>query len=136
MASWREIDRIRKDPDAMQASAASLIKYFSSELTDWENTFLDSISRKQYVEEFTTSQAEKLLQIRDGLEDVAEVGYQRLSIRILIADCRIGHLDLDEDDAEWIKALPIGTAKIKRKHIGRLLRCARRLNNIDDEDAA
>ena len=139
MASWREIDRIRKDPVAMRALAAYLPRLPNAELTEWEIKFLKSISEERTSEEFTTRQAEKLMQIRDDSEEVSEIGYERLSVKILIQDCKIGYLNLfalDEDKAEWIKAFPLGTAKIKRKYIGRLLWCARMLNNLDDEDAA
>jgi hypothetical protein len=139
MASWREIDRIRKDPTAMRALAAYLLRLPNAELTEWETKFLESISSDRTSEEFTTRQGEKLMQIRDDAEEVSEIGYQRLSVKILIEDCKIAYLDLvalDEDKAEWIKAIPVGTSKIKRKYIGRLMRCARMLSNIDDEDAA
>jgi hypothetical protein len=136
MASWREIDRIRKDPTAMRALATFLLKIPNADLTEWEIKFLKSISGDQTTEEFTTRQAEKLMQIRDDSEDVSEIGYTRLSVRILIADCQIGHLDLGEDDEEWILTFPKGASSIKRRLVGRLLRCARHLNNIDDEDAA
>src|ERR1700687_3164087 len=104
MASWREIDRIRKDPTAMRALAAYLLKLPNAELTEWEIKFLESISSDRTSEEFTTRQAEKLMQIRDDYEEVSEIGYDRLSVRILIADCKIGYLNLfalDEDKAEW-----------------------------------
>jgi hypothetical protein len=139
MASWREIDRIRKDPASARALAAYLLKLPNAELTEWEVKFLESISSDRTSEEFTTRQAEKLMQIRDDSEEVSEIGYQRLSVKILIEDCKIAYLDLaalDEDKAEWIKAFPVGTHKIPRKYIGRLLQCARTLNNVDDEDAA
>jgi hypothetical protein len=136
MASWREIDQIRKDPAAMRALAAHLLKLPSAGLTEWEITFLESISRNRTTEEFTTRQAEKLLQIRDDSEYVSEVGYARLSVRILIENAQLGHLDLSEDNEEWILRFPKGTASIRRGEIGRLLQCARDLNNIDDEDAA
>jgi hypothetical protein len=136
MASWREIDRIRKDPTAMRALAAYLLRLPNAELTEWEIKFLESISSDRTSEEFTTRQAEKLTQIRDDTEEVSEIGYQRLSVKILIADCQMGHTDLSEDNEAWILGFSKGTTSIKRKHVGRLLRCARDLNNIDDEDAA
>jgi hypothetical protein len=138
MASWREIDRIRKDPTAMRALAAYLLRLPNAELTEWEIKFLQSISADQTSEEFTTRQAEKLMQIRDDSEEVSEIG-PRLSVKILIENCKITHLDLaavDEDKAEWIKAFPPGTSKIKRKYASRLLNCDRIVNNVDDEDAA
>ena len=139
MASWREIDRIRKDPTAMRALAAYLLRLPNAELTEWEIKYLKSISDDQTGDEFTTRQAEKLMQIRDDSEEVSEIGYQRLSVRILVEDCKIAYLDLaalDEDKAEWIRAIPAGTTKIKRRYVGQLLWCARMLKNIDDEDAA
>jgi hypothetical protein len=136
MASWREIDRIRKDPTAMRALAAYLLRLPNAELTEWEVKFLESISSDRTSEEFTTRQAEKLMQIRDDSEYVSEIGYARLSVKILIADCKMGHLDLSEDNEKWILRFPEGTTSIRRRDIGRLLRCARDLNNIDDEDAA
>jgi hypothetical protein len=134
MASWREIDRIRKDPTAMRALAAYLLKLPNAELTEWEITFLESFSGDRTSEEFTTRQAEKLIQIRDDSEYVSEIGYARLSVKILIADCQMGHLNLREGDEEWILGLPKGTTSIKRRDIGRLLRCARDLHNIDHEE--
>jgi hypothetical protein len=139
MASWREIDRIRKDPTAMRTLAVYLLKLPGTELTEWEIKFLKSISSDLTSEEFTTRQGEKLMQIREDFEEISEIGYDRLSVTILIEHCKIGYLDLlaqDEDKAEWIKAFSAGTSKIKRKYSGRLLACARILNNIDDEDAA
>ena len=135
MTSWREIDRIRKDPTAMWALAAFLLSLSDAELTEWEIKFLESISTDRTTEEFTTRQAEKLIQIRDDTESVSEIGYARLSVRILIENCQLGRLDLREDDEEWILGFPKGTTTIKRRHVGRLLRCARELNQID-EDAA
>ena len=54
MASWREIDRIRKDPAAMRALAAHLMRLPNADLTEWEIKFLDSISEDRTGEEFTT----------------------------------------------------------------------------------
>ena len=138
MASWREIDRIRKDAVAMRSLAAHLLRLPATDLTDWEIKFLQSISADQTNEEFTTRQAEKLLQIREDAEEVTEIG-PRLSVRILVEKCKMAYLDLaavDEDKAEWIKTLPVGISKIKRKYAGRLLSCARILNDAEDEDAA
>ncbi len=123
----------------MRALAARLLNRPNAELTPWEAKFLEDISSDHSFDEFTTRQAESLLQIRDDSEEVSEIGYQRLSVRILVEECKVRYLDLfelDEDKAEWIKGLPTGIAKIKRRYSARLLSCARLLNNIDDEDAA
>jgi hypothetical protein len=117
----------------MRALAAHLLKLPAIELTEWEHKFLQDISRDVATEEFTLRQAEKLLQIRDDFEEVSVIGYQRFSVRILIASCKLGRLDLDEDDELWILQFPDGTSTIKRRDAGRLLRCARELNNIEEE---
>jgi hypothetical protein len=79
IASWREIDRIRKVSTAMRALAAYLLKLPNVELTEWEIKFLESISGDRTSEEFTARQAEKLMRIRDDSEYMSEIGYARLS---------------------------------------------------------
>ena len=73
MASWREIDRIRKDPTAMRTLAVYLLKLPGTELTEWEIKFLKSISSDLTSEEFTTRQGEKLMQIREDFEEISEI---------------------------------------------------------------
>lgn len=135
MASWQEIERIRKDPNFTRALALHLLNL--SDLSEWEVTFLESISLKIEVDEFTNRQAEKLLEIRDESEYVDTIGFARSSVRILVERCQLGHLDIPrEDDEHWVLSLPKGTSRIRAKNIGRLLRCARDLYLIEDEDAA
>ena len=64
MASWREIDRIRKAPAEFRAVAKWLLN-LGAELTEWESIFVESICSDTEIREFTTRQSEKLLQIRD-----------------------------------------------------------------------
>lgn len=135
MASWREIERLRKDPPAMRRLAAYLLKLPDAELTEWEIKFLESISNDQIAEEFSLRQSEKLLQIRDDTEFVTEVGHARLSVRILIEKCQLGYLDLDDGDDEWVLRFPKGTTAIRRREAGRLLSCARQINEAEDEAA-
>jgi len=73
MASWKEIDRIRKEPKAFRALAKGLRAQFSDDLTDWEKDFLEGIAGRVEKEEFTTRQSEKLLQIRDDYTSVSEL---------------------------------------------------------------
>jgi hypothetical protein len=133
MASWIEIDRIRKDPAAARALAARLLKIHRHDFTDWELDFLQSIARYHSDEELTTRQGEKLLQIRDDVELITK--YHGFSIKTLIQGCYEGRMDLDEADETWIEELR-GKEAIKRRFIGRLLRCARRLGNIEKYEAA
>jgi hypothetical protein len=132
MASWREIDRVRKDPQGAADIAKRLLSLPASEFSDWELDFLRSIRRLRNVEEFTTRQAEKLLQIRDDIEEVEEVlGF---SVRLLLKGCVEARLDLSEADEEWVVVRSqVSSDRIRRKHIGRLMRCARALSLIEED---
>lgn len=133
MASWQEIDRIRKDPKAFLALAKGLRAHIS-ELTDWEKDFLSSINSQNDKDEFTTRQSEKLLQIRDDYVSVTEIrgGF---SVKIILRQCYEARLDLSEGDEEWIvQRFEQSPTTIRRKHAGRLRRCARQLGLIEDDD--
>ena len=135
MASWKEIDRIRKDAPGARALAGRLMKIQPGEFTEWELTFLQSISDYTDLDEFTTRQVEKLLQIRDDAERVTE--HRKFNIATLIEKCHEGRLDLSEADEEWIVGLYERSAgSIQRRNIGRLFRCARELGIIDEDVAA
>jgi hypothetical protein len=132
MASWREIDRVRKDPQRAADIAKRLLSLPASELSDWELDFLRSIRRLGNVEEFTTRQAEKLLQIRDDIQEVTEV--LTFSVELLLKRCFEARLDLSEADEEWVVGrFQTSPRKIRRKHVGRLMRCARELNLVEEE---
>lgn len=133
MASWKEIDRVRKDPKAFRALAKGLRAHIS-ELTDWEKDFLSSVNSQSDKEEFTTRQSEKLLQIRDDYESVIEIrgGF---TVKIILRQCREARLDLAEDDEAWIlQRYEQSPTTIRRKHAGRLRRCARELGLIEDDE--
>lgn len=132
MATWREIDRVRKDPDGFRAIAARLLKLPDHGMTSWEVDFLESISLDRGKDEYSTRQSEKLLQIRDDAESITT--YRGFSVKKLIQDCYEARLDLEESDEQWIEQLK-GRIEVKRRHIGRLLKCARALGNIE-KDAA
>ncbi len=134
MADWREIDRTRKDPEALRALAKRLLTLPNQEFTEWETAFLESISFDRGNDEFTTRQSEKLLQIRDDAEYIST--FHGFSVKILLGGCYQARLDLSEADEAWIKEIcGKHTTSIKRKHIGRLMHCARELNLIEHEMA-
>ena len=103
MASWREIDRIRKAPAEFRALAKRLLN-LGAELTDWESIFLESIRNDTETKEFTTRQSEKLLQIRDGYETLTK--FQGFSVEILLDKC-------------WLALSTFPRAKRKAKKIAR-----------------
>jgi hypothetical protein len=118
MASWKEIEGFRKDPKAARLLAKSLRKTGSGVLNEWEADFLVSLSRWQH--ELTTRQAEKLLQIRDGLVTITV--FHGFSV------------ELSEDDEEWIvSAHAKSDGSVRRCQIGRLMRCARQLLLVESE---
>ena len=135
MASWKEIDRIRKEPKAFRALAKGLRAQFSDDLTDWEKDFLDGIAGRDGKAEFTTRQSEKLLQIRDDYTSVSQLpgGF---SVRIVLQECKEARLDLSAHDEQWIlQSYERSPTTIKRKNAGRLMRCARELHIIEEEYA-
>lgn len=136
MASFKETDRVRKDPGSFRDIAKLLLKIYRADLTEWEIDFLQSIARSQW-EELTTRQSEKLLQIRDDMVDVTEV--LDFSVKLLLKCLVEARLDLSEDDEEWaLRTYERDPTTIKRKWRGRLLRCTRQLNliEVDLDDAA
>ena len=135
MASWHEIDRLRKDPQAFRRLAKRLLDLANEDFTEWETAFLESIALRTDVNEFTTRQSEKLLQIRDDTETVTT--YQGFSIKALLDGCSQARSDLSEADEQWIGDMRARSDRsIKRRHVARLVRCARHLNLIEADIAA
>lgn len=161
MASWHEIDRFRKSPTAFRALAGQLLK-LGDELTDWEKTFLDSISNKHRdeitarqaerllqishtqearrskkqkepsEEDYTTRQSEKLLEIRDDYEVLTEI--RGFSVKIILCGSWEGRLDLPESAEERIvKMYEKSPTSIRRKDARFLMWCARQLNLVEEE---
>lgn len=133
MASWQEIHRIRKNAKAFRALAKGLRTHIA-EFTDWEKDFLTSINDQSDKDEFSTRQSEKLLQIRDDYVSVTEIrgGF---SIKLILRQCYEARLDLSEDDEAWIvQRFEQSPTTMRRKHAGRLRRCARELGLIEDDE--
>ena len=122
----------RKDTNGARALAKRLLKIHPGEFTDWETDFLESVTSYTELFAFTARQSEKLLEIRDGAEPVTQ--YRGFCVAILLEQCFEARLDLSEADSQWVVGLcGRSTASIKRKHIGRLIRCARELDIIDED---
>jgi hypothetical protein len=136
MASWREIDRIRKVPIEFRALAKRLLA-FGTELTEWESIFVEKICNDTEIEEFTTRQSEKLLQIRDDYETLTK--FRGFSVEILLDKCWLARTYLSEGQEEKLKRLcERSWVSVRRRDIGFLMRCARELGVIEEEfdDAA
>lgn len=131
MASFREIERLRKAPQEFRAVAHGLLTSASDELTEWEADFLESVLRKADAKEpYSLRQGEKLIEIRDGR--IAVDAIRGFSVVTLIRKCYAARLDLSEDDEAWIIARHEAQASmIKRRDAGRLLRLAEQLQIID-----
>lgn len=135
MASWAEIERLRKNGPGFRALAARLLAAHRDDLTEWESAFLDDLCGQNGATDFSLRQSEKLFEIRDGVEPIAE--FRGFSVRLLIDQCYLARLDLSEGDEAWIVALRARDERtVRRRHLGRLLRCAREISLIDAEVAA
>lgn len=130
MASWREIERIRKAPGDFRRLAQALLSS-ADDLTEWESDFLEGVLRKPDASEgYTLRQSEKLLEIRDGRIPIDTV--RGFSVVTLIRKCHEARADLPEEDDAWLTALVEAQASaIRRRDAGRLLRCAEQLLIID-----
>jgi len=130
MASWREIEQFRKDVAKAKALAERLLALYS-DFSDWEIDFLESLAALDARHELTTRQVEKLLEIRDDAELVTEI--RGFSVRLLIKNVHEARLDLNDADEKWISRIRLSyEASIRRKHAGRLIKCAYALNIIEE----
>ena len=102
MASWAEIDRIRKDPGAFKKLAAQLLNDPTYERSDFADGFLENVLHWER-DELSTRQGEVLVGLRDEAE--THTTYKGLSIRTLIDKCHINRFDLDEGDRQRIEKL-------------------------------
>jgi hypothetical protein len=127
MASWKEIVDFKKNPERVRRLASTLLGRAEwNAWTDWEEGFLTSLL--DWSDEFTSRQLEKLLQIRDDAEECTATR-EGFSIGSLLRSCYEARCDLDDDDTDFIEAR-LGRTVMKRREIGRLIRCARDLHII------
>jgi hypothetical protein len=134
MTTWREISKVANDPAAARALAQRLLKVQDKDRTEWESEFLRSTASRPEDYTFNTRQAEKLLEIRDNGE-YCSTTREGFSVASLIQQCWIARYDLSDDDTDFIVNLrDSGGTTIKRRHVGRLLRCCRELAILDPED--
>ena len=127
MASWKEIEELKRNPDRGRVLAKSLLA--RPGLTTWEEDFLEKLEGHQGP--LSTRQAEKLLEIRDDIRRVESI--EGFSVKTMLPACYEARLDLDdEDDIEFLESLRASNATVWRyRDARRVLRCARKLHVID-----
>jgi len=123
MASWIEIERVRKDPKAFKPLAKHLLADtdYAQARSDSATDFLENVSRYR-SDELTTRQGEFLLELRDEARAYFKIG-DGLSVEILIEKFYHARADLSRDrDIQFIEALRASGRKfIRGIEIGRFL---------------
>jgi hypothetical protein len=102
MASWIEIDRVRKDPVAFKSLAKRLLADRQYERSEFADGFLEDISNYKR-NELTNRQSEVLLAMRDEAE--IHFTIKGLSVATLIDQCHLSRVDLEESDQGRIEKL-------------------------------
>jgi hypothetical protein len=125
--SWKEIERIKRDPAGARALAKSLLAV--PDLTSWEQPFLEDMEIHQGA--LSTRQAEKLLEVRDQNAWVSTI--RGFSVRSLVNACWEARYDLnDEDDISFVEMLKArGSSTARCREACRLLDLARQLRVIE-----
>jgi len=129
MASWIEIDRVRKDPAAFRSLAKRLLNDANFERSDFADGFLENIAHWKR-DEISTRQSEILLELRDEAE--VHFNYKGLSVPILIRKCYANRFELDQGDQERIERL----YKSERRYVtggqmGWFKRICKQLNEME-----
>jgi hypothetical protein len=102
VASWTELERVRKDPALFRGLAKRLMNDARCEDSEFADGFLANIAGWKR-EEITLRQAEVLLDLRDRAE--IHTHYKGLSVALLMERCRANRHELDERDRSRLEAL-------------------------------
>jgi hypothetical protein len=133
MASWIEIERVRKDPRVFKPLAGHLLSDtdYARVRSDSATDFLENVSHYR-SDELTTRQGEFLLELRDEAKVYFKIG-DGLSIEILIEKCFLARLELSsDDDVGRIEALKASGRKfVTGKEIGWFKRICKELGEIE-----
>ena len=134
MASWIEIERVRKDPKVFKPLAGHLLADvdYARERSEFATEFLESISRSEQ-EELSTRQGEILLELRNEGQRHFRIG-DGLSVEILIEKLYHARADLEnEGDVAFIVALwTSGRKFITGKQLPRFLAIKHELEKFGD----
>ena len=132
MASDREIEAIRKDPERWRLLVRQLLRYDEHLFEPKDIGYLDSLAVRDWQEELSYRQAEWLLDIRDSVQVVTT--FRDFSVPILIRRCYENRLefDLDEDRAWVADVHASGRTSLRRSEAARLYRLAKGIGEVDD----
>jgi hypothetical protein len=131
MASWREIDRVRKSPPTFKSLAAWLLNASNNDWWDYAEKFLRDVSEYPHPE-LNTRQAEYLLKLRDdkALHYTLPGGF---NVATLIQNCFEARFELDdEEDIEFIETLhKRGRPFLTGRQLGWFTRICKQLREIE-----
>jgi hypothetical protein len=130
MASYLEMQKLANMPGAVTMLAGYLRGLETVEWSEWELDFLDSMAARDSREPISTRQREVLTELNNNAKSFATV--DGISVPLLVHNCFIARIDLDEADADFIATLQATkVTSLKRRSVMRLLACARQLHLID-----
>ena len=130
MVDARDIEALRRDPKRASSIAAALAAIEDADWTEWEEGFLADMAARAGTDDLSYRQAESLL----VCQDKARI-YRRasgFSIPILVANCHLARLDLDDESAAFIERLNADRpAHLRKRAAAQLIACARELGLIE-----
>jgi hypothetical protein len=135
MTNWKEVSRLRRDPQAVRALARRLLKLPHIDWPEYQLQFLrDRAKKRDEREELTTRQAEFLLELRDESELHSAAG--GFSIATLIEECwqhrePDRYRGLNEENVEFIERIR-GKSALTMPQLRRLFACCRHLGLIEE----
>jgi hypothetical protein len=135
VASPREIEDFRKDAGRWRLVMRQLLAYDRDALSDEMVDLIERLAPLTHVEEISYRQAEWLLDVRDKVRIVPT--YRQFSLKALVKACHQNRFDLGEADQDWIEQLvESGRGEFRFYEARRIYRLARRLGEVDQDDAA
>jgi len=131
MASWIEIEKIRKNPDEFRELASRLSADHTFDRSENADDFLEKISAYRRGE-LSKLQAEFLLDLRNDAEKIFDL--RGLSVAILIEKVFQARLELADDaDIERIEKLKeTGQRFVTGRQMGWFRRICKELNEIEE----
>jgi hypothetical protein len=130
MASWAELERVRKDSDIFRNLAKRLIDDPYCEDSEFADGFLENIANWKR-NEITLRQAEVLLELRDNAE--IHTHYKGLSVRLLMEKSYANRCELVEGDRKRLEALyEKGRSFVTGAQMGWFKRICKQLGEMEE----